>query len=391
MLTLVAVSVATSCRAPRVGARDAPTRPAVASAPSTLVGRVTMTIGGARDTRPAYTFGAVRGLALDTGGRVFVADDAGQTVRVYSARGEYERAIGDTAGVMTGATSGATAGWSPSGLAFDAAGRLWLRDLRRNRFEMWDVAPRAGVLLRAFPASWVDFDPFDRVTWDDAGRVIERRLAPRVSGRTWTSIRVSLDSNGSVVASDTSPTAPEDSLIVWRIPDASGFEFRINSEFAAERLEAFGGRGMAAYAMSSNYAVSLVDARGKRVALLQRAVRALPVSTEERERVAAWMRDVAKQRRHALTDAEIAAVTPTVKPVIAGLWFDADGRLWVSRTVAPSAAMREADVYDATGAWVAVLQWPRAVELAWGAVRGRVGVGVVRGAGGGARVVGVGW
>ena len=36
----------------------------------------------------------------------------------------------------------------------------------------------------------------------------------------------------------------------------------------------------------------------------------------------------------------------------------------------------EADVYDKTGNWVAIMQWPKSATMSCGAVKGNVGVGV---------------
>lgn len=55
--------------------------------------------------------------------------------------------------------------------------------------------------------------------------------------------------------------------------------------------------------------------------------------------------------------------------------FDAEGRLWVQRSVADGAP-NEADVYDHDGALVEVVQWPAGISLHLGTFRDSVAYGI---------------
>lgn len=60
---------------------------------------------------------------------------------------------------------------------------------------------------------------------------------------------------------------------------------------------------------------------------------------------------------------------PERKPPIRGLFFHAEGRLWVRRSAPDSTDFLEADVYDASGDLVEVVRWPKGIALGQEAIR----------------------
>lgn len=79
---------------------------------------------GMVDGPSEYLFGDVRSVAADAGGRIYVADRIGSTVRVYDPEGRFLGQIGDE-GQGPGEYE-----W-PGDLTFGPDGRLYVRDLNR--------------------------------------------------------------------------------------------------------------------------------------------------------------------------------------------------------------------------------------------------------------------
>jgi hypothetical protein len=67
-------------------------------------------------------------------------------------------------------------------------------------------------------------------------------------------------------------------------------------------------------------------------------------------------------RRVGLVAAELAGLMPFRNQVLASLFFDQSGRLWVERTMSPGQP-RQADVYEKDGRRVFTASWPAEVDL----------------------------
>jgi hypothetical protein len=123
-----------------IAAAAAATVPACASerpadgAVSTWTVTPDLTIGGADDG--PTSFSDIRGVAVDSRGRVYVLEAQEQQVRVFGPAGEFIRAVGrngDGPGEFRGA----------NGIAVDRAERLWVYDPLARRIAIFDSA---GIL-----------------------------------------------------------------------------------------------------------------------------------------------------------------------------------------------------------------------------------------------------
>lgn len=111
----------------------------------------------------------------------------------------------------------------------------------------------------------------------------------------------------------------------------------------------------------------------RQTALLRRTVVTPPVSQAERRKDERTLDAAAKANQIARGDLRLGV--PRTKPPLRALGYDLDGRLWVQRSVAEGKP-NEADVYDNTGRWILVAEWPTNIDLSLWAIRGKEGLGV---------------
>jgi hypothetical protein len=122
--------------------------------------------------------------------------------------------------------------------------------------------------------------------------------------------------------------------------------------------------------VTGRYDVEWRDADGKVLRHLRRDVTGPALSARERKEGQATID--AFLARSKLKASELRHGLPDRKAPIMGLAFDQLGRLWVHRSV-PDGSPREADLYDATGKWVAIVQWPASVNPAGARLIGAFG------------------
>jgi hypothetical protein len=109
--------------------------------------------------------GCGAGMALDSGGRLYVANSAAGTVTVYPPAASGNQAPSQTiGGVLTGLRQ-------PSGVTIDADGHLWVRDLTNNS------------LLEFAAGASGDVSPLQRITGSNTGLSTPVGLAQNSQGQ----------------------------------------------------------------------------------------------------------------------------------------------------------------------------------------------------------------
>lgn len=352
------------CCALVLGARDVTAQSA--ARPPVLRATIDLNIGEANETRDAYIFGAIDGLAMDAQGRIVVADSKDHTVRVFSASGRHLYTFGQL-GKGPGDLD------MPCCLTMSNTGEIWIKENGGNhRYSVFRLGATKATFVRTIRGTTSPVGSADRVDFDSKGRLIDLGTIVDAT-RTFRKVRLFLDSAGTVLARDTIHKAPKDSLSDVSVPTRNGVSVYLQPHGARE-LSAFGANGEVALAVSSNYAVAWFGAEGKRKALLQRAGLTAPVlSAKERESADALLNAIA--RNTGVPRAELPLTIPNRKAPLTSLGFDLDGRLWVERTVVDGQP-GEADVYDRSGRLVAIMQWPPGVRMRGWAVRGTTGLAV---------------
>ncbi|HEY6655162.1 MAG TPA: hypothetical protein VI028_13625 [Solirubrobacterales bacterium] len=122
--------------------------------------------------------------AVDGAGNLYVADDPGQRVEVFTTQGGFQRAFGRNVGgagvdvctvVCANGSGGPAAGQlnEPTSVAIDSAGTLFVTDGNSSNHRV-SVFTAQGMFLRAFgwdviPAGATDFEICDAVTTCQAG------------------------------------------------------------------------------------------------------------------------------------------------------------------------------------------------------------------------------
>lgn len=191
-----------------------------------------------------------------------------------------------------------------------------------------------------------------------------------------------IDSEGLIVSADTIPMLGLLSSAVKSTAGSSGsFSNSIaRLHFGAEMLAALGPSGRIAYANSAGSAVMIRWAGGAGVDSITISHEPPLLNREELELVRKQLASLA-QRGFRVTGA-----AATHKPPLAGLGFDAEGRLWVQLAV-PSGGEHTADVFEVGGRRVGRFSWPANVSFPGWAIRGTRGVGIEELPGGDERIV----
>jgi hypothetical protein len=335
------------------------------SAPPSLQGGIELTIGGVDETRDAYIFGNVNGLALLEDGRILVADNTTHDVRAFGPDGRHLFTFG-----RVGAGPGDLQ--RPCCITSGPDRRLWIRDVGNRRYSLFELDSRQATFVRTIRGIVASPRALpDRIQWNERGLIIDIGQLPDERLQ-----RAFLDSTGNAMRWDSLKPPPAESLAVLRSPrrvDGGQAIYYYYQPHGPTALRAHGPRGETAEAVSSNYAVSWFDAARRRITLLQRNVVPPGLSARERREADKELDDVARQT--GTSRGLLPFDVPTRKPPLRSLTFDLDGRLWIERSV-PDGRPREADVYERDGRRVSVMSWPAHVSLRHGTIKARTAVGV---------------
>lgn len=328
-------------------------------------GKVDLTIGGPNEVRDAFMFGYVSGLNFDSKGRIVVAEPRENQVRVFSSTGKHLYSFG-----RKGAGPGDMNG--PCCMAFDASGRLWVRDFYGQRHSIFSIADTAAKYV----SSWLvqGNGPGDRLNWDARGNLMYQRTES--FGGPMHTIRYHADSMGKITRRDTLRDAPVDSAARVSVKQQSGggvATYWVDVPFTSRLLRAEGPGGQLVEAISGTYEVVWLDPDLRPLRTLKAEFEPPAVTAAEVQIARDSITEFAKKMK---ADVDVDAVKiPKRKAAIASLMFDLDGRLWVERS-AVQGMPREADVYDLEGKLIARASWPADVVLRYGAIRGMTALGV---------------
>jgi hypothetical protein len=339
---------------------------------------IDLRIGAPDEARDEYIFTDVRGLTLDTADRIIVADHRQNNLRVFTPSGVIIHAFGrrgDGPGDLR----------QPCCISVAPDGKLWVKEFGNRRYSVFDLRASPPAFLWSVRSTINPIGYTDRVAWDSQGRVVDVEYISLADQRSRAFLRSFLDSSGAAIGRDTLREPPADSVTTVELtvcptstsrsgagPTGCGISV-FTQPFGPRALIAFGPNGETARAVTSNYAVTWADVAGRRIALVRRAVSGPQLSQRERQSATQSLETI--QERARLSRTRVPFRVPDAKPPIADIGFDLDGRLWVQRSVSQGQP-READVYDRSGRWVAMMEWPANVSLDLWAVRGTTGLGV---------------
>jgi hypothetical protein len=336
------------------------------SAPELRRAVVDRRIGGPGKETDAFIFGDVRGLWIDGGGRVFVADASDHTVRVFGADGEIQATLGRVGGGPGEFNQPCCLGIGPDGL-------LWVKDFGNRRYNAFTVTGTAPAYATTTRSGSNPIGFLDRVAWTADGSIIDVQSVIQAAGERLRFIRSALDRDGTATPLDT-VEGPDPRELREFVTRRGGGSSVFPQPFGPRPLLAFGADGRAAIANSAVYAVNLLGTGGRPRRVIARDVGSGP-ALSERERSSANRTLDGVASRNGISRGSLPFDVPDGKPVLASLGFDQDGRLWVRRSTAEGAE-NVADLYGRDGAFLAEVRWPANVRLSLHSATGWVVVGI---------------
>lgn len=307
-------------------------------------GAVDLEIGEVEGEDP-YLFTTIGSVVEDDRGRVIVADYQTHEVRVFEPDGRFAFHFG-------GQGEGPGELTNPCCMTFGPDGLLWVREsVRYSAFKLDDGGAEYVRGLRSVNAS---FNLIAPVTFDAEGRLVDLGMAAGDSRFT----RFHL---GPGMAVDTVPMATEEEQATGFSPvdimvGDQAAQFFLYQPFGPLWIHGHGPGGWWATAISSAYAVTLHHP-DRSTSSIEAPLQGPELSPDERQ--GAQARIDQEKERFDLRDHPHGI--PDRKPVLAELFFDRGGRLWVEKTGVDGQEMREADVYR-EGTLIARYRWPRRVS-----------------------------
>ena len=286
---------------------------------------VDLKFGSVDGTDPNLAFGAIRGVQAAHDGSIYVLDRQAAEVRVFDSGGRYLRTI-----VRRGEGPGEI--MDANGILLSGDTLLWIHDIRR--WTIIGVDP-AGEEIRRFIKPVMSHTPTWTGAFDNRGRYWNDILhsdevpsdspPPGLSSSTGRHYHKSYDLSSGVIDSVYLGEVGLRSY-AYSTPDHQLF---FPLWFEASELVAVNPFGGFWRANSASYRIARIDERRDTVVVVEAEMLAQPVTDEDR---AAYVESFVEAhpdfRREA---AEVAALMPDVKPMLADIFVDDEGRLWVQR------------------------------------------------------------
>lgn len=324
--------------------------------------------------REDVTMSSVSRIAVDAKQRAYVVESKENAIYVYDATGAYLNRFG-----RKGAGPGEFG--NPCCAAFDAKGRLWVLDLDHSRYVVFALAENGKavkatpVFVVAAPASNSNFGV--PINVDRSGNVTSLATVREGNDPQTLVKRFLVDSTSKIVR--TLVELPQIDNVTpafkHRLPNSpNGVTVFLYQPYGADALRADGPDGVYALVGAAKYVVRWFSSTGALLRTLTRDVRGPLLSAREHTRGDSLLGRAATRGQTSVGVLPFAV--PERKPPVLALFFDADGRLWVERSVADGAA-HEADVYAINGNLAFRATWPATVELASaGFIRGNSAWGI---------------
>ncbi len=333
--------------------------------PPVFRGVVDLTIDGQVGGEPGFT--RINSVGLDEHRRIYVADAGPNRIDVFDSDGRFGFSFGRRG-------SGPGDLKEPCCLTISSNGLMWVYESGNRRFSAFRLTGRRAVFQSIVRLPDGHSFPASRVSWDGSARFVAMVSSDSRPGGYRGTIRSFFDSTSRIVRQDSLPSSSSD-----QIPEATAVFGRnsvgIGQPFGPSLLRAFGPNAEFAIALSSRYAITRYNDRGRQVGLLVRELVGPRLTSMEKDTAEARLARFARDSKAQGATVSIPFGVPERKPPIAGMGFDLDGRLWVLLTV-PVGSPREADVWNQKGKRIARMSWPADVSLPGLTVRGNVGIGV---------------
>lgn len=298
-------------------------------------------IGGGADEGPS-SFGRVVDVALDSQGRVWVADGLQHQIRVFAGDGRHVRSIGRKGAGPTEFQNIAGMDWGPDG-------NLWVLDAGNARFAVYDTTGKL-VTTRSRTAN-VSLSPWPG-GFDAQGRLYDLGSHHQQGETSVTSLSRMDISSGAV---DTLELPPFRQILFGAITRSDGPNRRTNQApvpFTGQQIWTVDPRGYAWFASTERYRLERLSPEGAPDRVIELENRAIPVTRQDRARILAnyaWF----EQQGGKLDPSLI----PKTQPHLLSFFFDDAGHLWVQPAY-PAGRNTPLDVFDAEGTYQGRIEGP---------------------------------
>ena len=328
--------------------------------PDVTEAQVDLQFGSREGDDPNFTFGDIRGIQAASDGTIYVLDYSATEVRAYDPDGRYLRTIsrqGEGPGEITAA----------NGIFLAGDTLLWMHD--HGKWMVIGVDP-AGEEVRRFNKPVLSYGYIWRAVFDNRGRYwrqtshsdVERRYPPP-PGLSSTTRRRYYKSYDLASGAIDSVYLGESSGRSYSYQDSGGLWQLLPIPFQAGETIVVNPSGGFWRANNAAYRIARTDEGGDTLVVIEAGLPVLPVTDEDR---AEYVEGIVEFRGSEVrSDAEeVASILADVKPILAGLFVDDEGRLWVKR-VTPDDAPAFYDLFSEDGDYLG------SVRLAFKSARGR--------------------
>lgn len=310
----------------------------------TFDGTIDLEIGDVAGDDP-YLFSFIVAVAVDEQGRVIVADRDAVEIRVFGPEGDFAFRFG-------GRGEGPGEFGDICCMEFGPDGELWVRESARYSTFVLDSASaeHRRVLRTPYHGPVGLREPF---IFDMAGDLVfVGPVGVGLAGR-YARLRVLPDGGvDTVVIADAEDLSVSKTWVPLERGPYRGFAV-LQQPFGPQWVHGHANGGAWAEAVTSDYSINYHHPDGTASVIEGPALQGPPLSADDRE----WAQGhIDRERERAGIDDHPFGI-PDRKPPLADMFFDRAGRLWIVKTVAEGAAVREADVWDGT-TLVARYRWP---------------------------------
>lgn len=299
---------------------------------------------GAVEGEGPDVFGQIRGVAVDSRGRVHVLDAQAHELRVFRPDGTHLRTLGGR-GEGPGELS------QPFGLGIDGSDRVWVADWN-NRYTVWDSS---GALAGTRARPFVVF-PFMTTFGFDGDRLIESSTLGTGDEESRPAlIRLSLEDE----VADTFPV-PRFEPEVYALMEGGLMRMAATVPFSPGQSRALGQGDHYWMGTGDRYRLHRVRLQGDTVRIVEREYERVPVTRAERD--SALGTPFLRRMREEGGEVDPARI-PDHKPAFRSLQVEDRGYLWV---VLPNPAGEEGtrlDVFDPEGRYLGQLRSDRTMRL----------------------------
>ena len=311
----------------------------------TFEGTIDLEIGDIGGEDP-YLFSYILHVAADERGRVFVADRQSTEIRVFEPNGDFAFHFGRL-GEGPGEFGDLCC------MEFGPDGELWVRESARySAFVIGAAGAEYQRMLRTpHPGHIGLMAPF---IFDAEGDLVS--VGPVRGGddpSVFARLRVLADGGvDTVVMADAERQSVSQATVPYTRGEYSGLMY-LHQPFGPRWIHAHANGGTWAEAVTSDYSINLHHPDGTVSVIEGPALLGPPLNDDERD----WAQGrMDRETDRAGIDNHPFSI-PDRKPPLDDMFFDRAGRLWVVKTAARGATVREADVWDGT-TLVGHYRWP---------------------------------